>query len=59
MTLKKHTPSEIELKAAPYRSPQYDFDKNNWTESKLGKEKVLEEAEKIEKYLAKGDLAIL
>ncbi|MFA6315046.1 MAG: YdcF family protein [Candidatus Paceibacterota bacterium] len=59
MTLKKHVPNHIILKAAPYKSPQYDFDRNNWMESELGKEKVSEEVSKIEKYLIKGDLAEL
>jgi len=57
MTLRKHVPAHIKLKAAAYISEHYLFTKNNWAESKLGREKVLEEVDNIKKYLAKGDLA--
>ena len=56
MTLKKHFPSNIEIRAAAYISPEYNFDENNWLQSKLGKEKVFGEVDKIKQYLAKGDL---
>ncbi len=56
MTLRKHVPSYIQFKVAAYTSNYYPFTKENWTESDLGKEKVLEEVEKIKTYLAKGDL---
>ncbi len=59
MTLRKHIPPHIQLKAAAYTSDYYPFTKENWTESDLGKEKVFEEVEKIKTYLAKGDLAEL
>jgi uncharacterized SAM-binding protein YcdF (DUF218 family) len=59
MTLRKHIPDHIELKAAAYASDYYPFTKENWSKSDLGREKVLEEVEKIKIYLAKGDLAEL
>lgn len=33
--------------------------KDNWHESELGRQKVMEEVEKIDLYLAKGDLVEL
>lgn len=59
MTLRKHIPPHVQLKAAAYASDYYPFTKENWTESGLGKEKVFEEVRKIKTYLAKGDLAEL
>jgi uncharacterized SAM-binding protein YcdF (DUF218 family) len=59
MTLRKHLPRHIQLRAAPYTSDFYPFTKENWWQSDLGKEKVLEEVEKIKTYLIKGDLAEL
>ncbi len=59
MTLRKHIPPHIRLKAAAYTSDYYPFNAENWMESDLGKEKVFEEVEKIKIYLAKGDLAEL
>lgn len=59
MTLKKHMPLYITLKAAPYISAHYNFTKNTWMKSGSGKKYVLSEVEKIQKYLAKGDLAEL
>lgn len=54
MTLKKHFPKNIEL--IPVCYDIYGFTKDNWFESEIGKEKVLEEWWKIPKYLAKGDI---
>ena len=59
MTLRKHIPTYIKLKAIPYYSEYYPFTKENWFETNIGKEKVAEEIEKINIYLAKGDLAEL
>ena len=59
MTLRRHVPMHVLLKAAAYTSDYYPFTKENWLQSDLGKEKVLEELRKIEVYLAKGDLAEL
>ncbi len=57
MTIRKHVPKNIKLKAAAYNSEYYPFTKDNWTKSELGREKVMEEFEKIKIYLAKGDIA--
>ena len=59
MTLKKHMPAHISLKAATHVSSAYNFTKDNWYRSDMGREKVREELEKIKKYLAKGDLVEL
>jgi len=59
MTLKKHLPQHIRLRAAPYSSDSYPFTREDWHQSELGRKKVLEEMEKIKTYLAKGDLAEL
>lgn len=54
MTLTKHFPKHIKFISADYEV--YNFNKNNWSESEQGKEKVFGEYEKIQKYLAKGDI---
>jgi uncharacterized SAM-binding protein YcdF (DUF218 family) len=54
MTIKKHFPKNIELIPAPYEI--YDFTKDNWFESEIGREKVLGEWNKIPIYLEKGDI---
>ena len=59
MTLRKHMPNEIELKTAAYIADKYPLHKDDWQKTVAGKEKVLEEVEKIKTYLAKGDLAEL
>jgi uncharacterized SAM-binding protein YcdF (DUF218 family) len=59
MTLKKHLPQYIQLKVSSYTSDYYSFTKDNWHQSDLGKKKVFEEMEKINTYLAKGDIAEL
>ncbi len=59
MTLRRHTPANIKLKAAAYYSEYYPFTKDNWAESESGKKNVLEEIEKIKTYLAKSDIAEL
>lgn len=56
MTLRKHLPKNIELKSAVYVSAYYNFTKENWHKTERGKEKVMEEVNKIKTYLAKGDL---
>lgn len=59
MTLRKHLPIEIELKTATYIADKYPLHKEDWQKTEVGKQKVLEEVEKIKTYLAKGDLAEL
>lgn len=59
MTFNKHFPDSVALYASGYESERFKFSKNTWNKSEVGKEKVLEELGKIEKYLEKGDLAEL
>lgn len=59
MTLRKHIPINIKLKAVAYTAAHYPFTKDNWSGTENGRIKVMEEIEKIQKYLAKGDLAEL
>ncbi|MBI4185533.1 YdcF family protein [Candidatus Berkelbacteria bacterium] len=59
MTLRKNVPSHVQFKAAPYVNPEYGITKQNWFESEIGRERVLDEVERIKKYLAKGDIAEL
>lgn len=59
MTLKKNSPSRIHLKVASYESSYYAFTSVNWDETDQGREKVMGEMERIEKYLKKGDIAEL
>jgi len=54
MTIKRHFPKKIAIIPVTYEI--YGFNKNNWFGSKIGKKKVLEEYEKIKKYLEKGDI---
>jgi len=54
MTLKKHFPKNIKFIPVSYQL--YNFDKNNWFESTKGKEKILGEYSRIQKYLKKGDI---
>jgi uncharacterized SAM-binding protein YcdF (DUF218 family) len=54
MTIKKHFPKNIELIPAPYEI--YDFAKDNWFESEIGRVKVIGEWKKIPIYLEKGDI---
>jgi len=55
MTMKRHLPQCIILKSCPYQL--FDFTKENWHLSEKGREKVLQELDKIRVYLAKGNLA--
>lgn len=59
MTLKKHMPPHIVLKASAYRLERQGFNRRNWHESEYGRRRVQEELEKIAKYLEKGDIAEL
>jgi len=54
MTLRKHFLENIELIPITYEI--YGFKKDNWFESEIGKEKVMGEWNKIQKYLEKGDI---
>jgi len=54
MTLKKWAPKNIKI--YPYTYPIYDFTKNNWHTTNVGRFLVFDELEKIKKYLAKGDI---
>jgi len=57
MTLKRHFPEGIEFIPIPYNL--MGFNRDNWHQSEIGREKVMGEMERIEKYLAKGDIAEL
>lgn len=59
MTLRKHTPQNIQLKSAAYAAAHYPFTRENWYNTENGNKKVMEEIEKIKIYLAKGDLSEL
>ncbi|OHA15766.1 MAG: hypothetical protein A3H57_02150 [Candidatus Taylorbacteria bacterium RIFCSPLOWO2_02_FULL_43_11] len=59
MTLKRHMPPNIKSKVATHVSPLFDFTKQNWHRTELGRHKVAEELEKIQMYLAKGDIVEL
>jgi len=54
MTLKKHFPKTIELIPATYEI--YGFTMDNWFNNEIGKEKVMNEWNKILSYLEKGDI---
>ncbi|MBU0625338.1 YdcF family protein [Patescibacteria group bacterium] len=57
MTLKKHFLDRVELFAITY--DVLGFNRNDWSVSEVGREKVLAEWEKIPRYLARGDIAEL
>jgi len=59
MTLRRHLPAHIKLKAAPYTSAYDPFTKESWHEIEYGIKKVTGEMEKIKKYMENGDLAEL
>ena len=59
MTLKRHMPPHIRAKVATHVSPLFDFTKQDWHRTELGRHKVAEELEKIEMYLAKEDIVEL
>lgn len=54
MTLKKHFPKTVKLIPVIYEI--YGFTIDNWFDSETGKEKVLDEWNKILIYLKKGDI---
>ena len=54
MTLKKHLPGHISVRACPY--PILGFTHEDWHSMKTGRKMVLGEVKKIKKYLRKGDL---
>lgn len=54
MTLKKHFPKTIQLIPVTYEI--YGFTIDNWFNNEIGKKKVLSEWNKIQEYLAKGDI---
>jgi uncharacterized SAM-binding protein YcdF (DUF218 family) len=54
MTLKRHFPENIIYLPVSY--DLFGFNRANWHSSPVGKEKVLSEMDKIQKYLAKGDI---
>jgi len=54
MTLKKHFPKTIKLIPVTYEV--YGFTIDNWFNNEIGKKKVLSEWNKIQEYLAKGDI---
>lgn len=57
MTLRKHLPAHIQIKASAYDSENDKFSSDAWFKTTQGKEKIFEEIEKIKQYLEKGDLA--
>lgn len=59
MTLRKHLPNGVILKASPYHSPNDLFRKDNWYKTNSGTQKINEEINKIKQYLDKGDIAKL
>ena len=54
ITLRKHFPKNIKLIPAPYDI--FGFTKNDWFSKEKGREKVMSEWTKIQKYLKKGDI---
>ena len=54
MTLKRHFPDDINLIPVTYEI--YGFTAYNWFDKAIGKEKVLDEWNKIPRYLANGDI---
>lgn len=54
MTLRRHFPEGIEFHPVTYDI--FGFDRDNWHQSEIGREKVMGEMERIKKYLAKGDI---
>ncbi|MFH1598038.1 MAG: YdcF family protein [Patescibacteria group bacterium] len=54
MTLKKHFPKTV--KFIPVTYEVYGFSRENWSTTKLGKEKVMSEYQKVKEYLKQGDL---
>lgn len=54
MTLKRYFPKTVVL--IPVTYDIYGFDKDNWFEDASGKEKVMDEWDKISVYLKKGDI---
>ncbi len=57
MTLRKNLPARVVLKSASYVPlPLFNFTKDDWFLSEVGREKVLGEMEKIKKYLANGSI---
>ncbi len=54
MTLKKYFPKTIELLSVSYEV--YNFTKENWSKSGIGREKVMSEWKKIPEYLNKRDI---
>lgn len=54
MTLKKHFPKNIEFLPIPY--DMFDFTRDNWQDSEMGKKKAIGEFDKIKQYLKEGDI---
>ena len=59
MTLRKHLPKNIILRASSYDCNGDKFRKDMWFKTDEGRGKIYEEVEKIKIYLAKGDIAEL
>lgn len=59
MTMKKHFPPNVVLKACPYVFSGLPVTKDNWPEFERARKLVERELNKIETYLAKGDIAVL
>lgn len=59
MTMKKHLPGHVTLKACPYIYRRYGIGKNDWHKYPQAREFVGRQLQKIKDYLAKGDIAEL
>lgn len=57
MTARKYFSKTVELSLAVYEV--YGFTKENWFKHSVGREKVMEEYNKIQNYLKKGDIVEL
>ncbi len=57
MTLRKQFPEDIKFRIAAYESLHFPFNRGNWHKTRAGKQHVMGELIKIQKYLKKGDVA--
>jgi uncharacterized SAM-binding protein YcdF (DUF218 family) len=59
MTLRKYLPEHIKILATPYKSDNHKYSKEMWYKTEIGREKIIEEIDKIRLYLKKGHLVEL
>ncbi|HEY4518266.1 MAG TPA: YdcF family protein [Candidatus Paceibacterota bacterium] len=57
MTMRRHFPSNVELRVATYIPNYKPISKDNWFETDEYRVRVYDEMRRIEQYLAKGDIA--